>query len=216
LLKNKTFILAQTRLTQFLSGAPGARKGLAAASLLALCAAAAIAIAAQMHPDAAARIVGQELAVPGILTAAPGASNANEFWREEKIVRGDTVVDVLARLGVRDEDVNRFIHADAGARALYRLLPGKSLRVRIDEDGELLALRYLTREGNLLEIDQAAGGEFHAQTVPPPFATRVQLRSGQISSSLYGAADAAGMPDAHPVLRVDAEPLAFLALAARG
>jgi murein DD-endopeptidase MepM/ murein hydrolase activator NlpD len=166
------------------------------AGVLALFAAAAIAIAAQMHPDAAAEVVKRELAVPVVLTAAPGATDDSEFWREEKIVRGDTVVDVLARLGVRDEGVNRFLHADPGARALYRLLPGKSVRVRIDEDGELLALRYLTRDGDLLEIDQTNDGEYRAQTVAPPFATRLQLRSGEIRSSLFGAADAVGMPDA--------------------
>lgn len=166
------------------------------AGVSALFAAAAIAIAAQMHPDAAAQVVKRELAVPAVLTAAPGATDDSEFWREEKIVRGDTVVDVLARLGVRDEGVNRFLHADPGARALYRLLPGKSVRVRIDEDGELLALRYLTRDGDLLEIDQTDDSEYRAQTVAPPFATRVQLRSGEIRSSLFGAADAAGMPDA--------------------
>lgn len=196
LLKNKTFILTQTRLAQLLDRARDARKLLFGATAVALLAAAAIAIAAQMHPDAAARVVRQELAVPVALTAAPGATDASEYWREETIVRGDTVIDVLARLGVRDEDVNRFVHADRGARALYRLLPGKSVRVRIDEDGEMLALRYLTREGDLLEIDQTADSEFRARTVAPPFATRLQLRSGEITTSLFGAADASGLPDA--------------------
>ncbi|MBK8740599.1 MAG: hypothetical protein IPM02_14205 [Betaproteobacteria bacterium] len=196
LLKNKTFILAQTRLAQSLDAARRAHKLLSGAAVLALFAVAAIAIAAQMHPDVAAQLVRQELAVPIALKDPAPTSDDLDFWREEKIVRGDTVVDVLARLGVRDEDVNRFVHADPGARPLYRLLPGKSVRVRIDEDGELLALRYLTRDGDLLEIDQTDDGEFHARTVPPPFATRVQLRSGEIRSSLFGAADAAGMPDA--------------------
>jgi murein DD-endopeptidase MepM/ murein hydrolase activator NlpD len=196
LLKNKTFILAQTHLAQFLDAARRRRQRLAWAGLAVLFAGAAIVIAAQMHPDAVAQVVRQELAVPAVLSAVSGATDDSEFWREEKIVRGDTVGDVLARLGVRDEDLNLFIHADPGARALYRLLPGKSVRVRIDEDGDLLALRYLTREGDLLEIDQSHDGEYHAQSVPPPFATRVQLRSGEIRTSLFGAADAAGMPDA--------------------
>lgn len=163
-----------------------------------LCAAAAIAIAAQMHPDAAAQVVRSDLAAPEVLAAIaqPVDDDETEFWREEKIIRGDTVLDVLTRLGVRDPDVKRFVHNDPGARALYRLLPGKSVRVRIDEDGDLQALRYLTRDGELLEIDQTDTGDFKAQTVAPAFVTRVQLRSGEINSSLYGAADAAGMPDA--------------------
>ena len=200
LLKNKIFILAQSRLAPFarlIQPVRRAHKSIALVGVSVLCAAAAIAIAAQMHPDVAARVVRQDLAVPEILAAIPQLSDDDaEFWREEKIVRGDTVLSVLARLGVRDADLSRFVHNDAGARALYRLLPGKSVRVQTDEDGDLLALRYLTRDGDLLEIDQTDTGDYKAQTVAPPFITRVQLRSGEINSSLYGAADAAGMPDA--------------------
>ena len=196
LLKNKTFILAQTRLAQFVDAASRARKRLAVGAVALTGAAAAIAIAAQMHPDPAARLIRQDLAVPVSLINEAGGTDGEDFWREEKIVRGDTVLDVLARLGVRDEDLNRFLHADQSARPLYRLLPGKSVRVRTDDDGDLLALRYLTRDGELLEIDQGADGAYHAQTIPPPYATRVQLRSGEIRTSLFGAADAAGLPDA--------------------
>ena len=196
MLKNKTFILAQTRIAQALDAARAAPKRLLAGALSMLFAVAAIAIAAQMHPDAAVKTVERDLAVPVVLKAESADTEDSAFWREEKIVRGDTVIDVLARLGVRDEGFNRFLHAEPAARALYRLLPGKSVRVLIDEDGELLALRYLTREGDLLTIAQAAEGKYSAQTIAPPFATRLQLRSGEIRSSLFGAADAAGMPDA--------------------
>ena len=168
-------------------------------TVIAVMTVAAIAIAATLHPDAPAKIILQDLAVPPMLVQASAESDGavdNEFWREEQIVRGDTVLSVLARLGVRDDEVKRFLHNDPNARALYRLLPDKSVRVRTDEDGDLLALRYLTREGDLLEIDQDDNGHYRARTIPPPLVTRLQLRSGEIKSSLYGAADAAGMPDA--------------------
>ncbi len=196
LLKNKTLILAQTRAAQVAEAARGAHRLLSAAAVLALSAVAAIAIAAQMQPEVTAQLVRQELAAPVALRVPAAASGDLDFWREEKIVRGDTVVDVLARLGVRDGGVKRFVHADPGARPLYRLLPGKSVRVRIDEGGDLLALRYLTRDGELLKIDQNDQGGYRARTVAPSFATRLQLRSGEIRSSLFGAADAAGLPDA--------------------
>ncbi|MEO8136341.1 MAG: M23 family peptidase, partial [Betaproteobacteria bacterium] len=69
------------------------------------------------------------------------------------------------------------------------------MRAQIDEDGELLALRYLTREGELLAIHQDANGDFSARTGPPPVVTRLQLRSAEIRSSLFAAADASGLPD---------------------
>ena len=140
-------------------------------------------------------MINQELSIPVQLTDADAVPPTGDFWREETIKRGDTVGVVLARMGVKDADLDRFIHADPGARPLYRLLPGKSLRVRVDEDGDPVALRYLTRDGDILEIHQNDEGTFRAKSAPPALATRVQLRSGVIQTSLFGAADAAGMPD---------------------
>jgi murein DD-endopeptidase MepM/ murein hydrolase activator NlpD len=188
----KPFILAQTRL----QARPRTLRWLRYGVLLGAAIGAGIGIAAAFHPDAVARLVRQGLEIPVVLTdSAAMPATPGDFWREEKIRRGDTVGVVLARMGVRDADLDRFIHADPGARPLYRLLPGKSLRVKVDEDGDPVALRYFTRDGELLEIQQTDEGEFRARSAPPSVATRVQLRSGEIQSSLFGAADAAGMPD---------------------
>ncbi len=193
-LKITTNILAQTRTARSLVAGDGARKWLVRAVMGALFAVAAIAVAAQLHPDASQNSIRQSLAVPVALSDPP-ATPESEYWVEEKIVPRDTVVEVLARLGVRDEALRRFIHADPGARPLYRLLPGKSVRARIDEDGELLSLRYLTRDGEMLQIDQDTNGDYRARSAPPAVTTRLQVRSGEIRSSLFAAADAANLPD---------------------
>ena len=193
-LKIKSFILAQTRIAQSAVAGERARKWLLRGIMGGLFAVAAIAVAAQLHPDASQKSIRQALAVPVVL-AEPPATPESEYWVEEKIVPRDTVVEVLARLGVRDEHLRRFIHADPGARPLYRLLPGKSVRARIDEDGELLALRYLTRDGEMLQIDQDTNGDYRARSGPPAVTTRLQVRSGEIRSSLFAAADAANLPD---------------------
>ena len=166
------------------------RGGLAIAAGIAV-----VAVCAHLHPDAATSLINQDLSIPVQLTDSESAPPAGDFWREETIKRGDTVGVVLARMGVKDPDLDRFIHADPGARPLYRLLPGKSLRVKVDEDGDPVALRYLTRDGDMLEIQQNDEGEFRAKSAQPVLAARIQLRSGEIQSSLFGAADAAGMPD---------------------
>jgi len=195
LLKNKALILAQTRVAAFIAAHGGAREWIRWGGIAAGCAATAIAITGGIYPEVATELVSHDLSIPVVLTDGGSAVVPGDFWREETIRRGDTVGVVLARMGVRDADLSKFIHADPNARPLYRLLPGKSLRVKVDEDGDPVSLRYLTRDGDMLEINQDDRGEFRAKSAPPVVAARVQLRSGQIQSSLFGAADAAGMPD---------------------
>jgi murein DD-endopeptidase MepM/ murein hydrolase activator NlpD len=117
------------------------------------------------------------------------------FWREERIRRGDTLGQVLARLGAEDVAAKSFLHTNAGTRALYQLRPGKALRIETDADGHIVALRYLLANGDQLEVDKSDAG-FLARTVAPQTAVRMELRSAEVNSSLFAAADAVSLPDA--------------------
>src|SRR4030095_17032871 len=130
LLKNKPFILAQSRVATS-AGTPGrVRRWLEWAGLSIVAAIGAIAVCAHLHPDAAISLINQDLSIPVQLTTAENAPAPGYSWREETIRRGDTVGVVLARMGIKDADLYRFIHANPGARPLYRLLPGQRLRVK--------------------------------------------------------------------------------------
>jgi len=136
------------------------------------------------------RIV-RDLAAPAIALIR----GEDRFWREERIRRGDTLGQVLARLGAEDAAAKSFLHTNAGARALYQLRPGKALRIETDADGRIVALRYLLANGDQLEVDRSDAG-FLARTVAPQTVVRMELRSAEVNSSLFAAADAAGLPDA--------------------
>jgi murein DD-endopeptidase MepM/ murein hydrolase activator NlpD len=142
--------------------------------------------------------ITRELALPAI--APPGADEG--YWREERVRRGDTLGSVLARVGVDDAAAQNFLRSDARARLLYQLRPDKALRVRTDAGGRMLGLRYLTQSGELLAVDRI-GDEFFAQTTTPGAAVSLELRANEIRSSLFGAADAVGLPDAVTVELAD-------------
>lgn len=131
--------------------------------------------------------------LPLRLTALPAAQD--RFWREERVRRGDTLGQMLARLGADDPDAWSFLHTSATARALYQLRPGKALRLETDENGRLLALRYLLPSGEQLAVDRTRDN-FLARTIAPQNDVRLVLRSSEINSSLFAAADAVGVPDA--------------------
>jgi len=132
--------------------------------------------------------------VPVMRPAAPDEPD-QRYWQRARIERGDTLGSVLARVGIDDPAATQFLHTNAAARALYQLRPGKSIAVRTDDGGALLGLRFLANDGALLAITRD-GDAFSATAAPAAADVRWEMAAGEIRSSLFGAADAAGLPDA--------------------
>ncbi len=137
------------------------------------------------------RSVSRTLPLPAI---AVDDEPADQYWREERVQRGDTIGSLLARATVVDPDAMEFLRTDPSARALYQLRPGRAIRVATDDDGRLAGLRFLASNGEILSIGRSESG-FSAQRQTPPEDTRLTMRAGEIASSLFAAADEAGLPD---------------------
>ncbi len=137
------------------------------------------------------------------LPRATALDDGNDtFWRETRIQRGDTVAGLLNRLEVEDPAASSFLLSTKEARTLYQLVPGRSIRAETDADGQLLSLRYIASDNTLLEVDRTADG-FQAREIPAPVESRIAMKSGEIRSSLFGATDAAGVPDTVAIQMAD-------------
>jgi murein DD-endopeptidase MepM/ murein hydrolase activator NlpD len=134
------------------------------------------------------------LPLPSVLPQIDGLSDL-PYWREERVQRGDTVGNVLIRAGMRDSQAMTFLLSDAQARPLYKLRPGRALRVALNGEGQLQELRFLVSETEFFSIVRD-GDTLRAGTTVPEREVRREQRAGEIQSSLFGAADAAGIPDA--------------------
>jgi len=147
-------------------------------------------------PDTAYSFVPTRTVVEGLAIAPPEqAADANPvFWREERFGRGDTFSDLLARLGVNDEETRAFLHRVKTEPSLRLLRPGTTVQARTAEDGALLALRYITDKGRLIGFDKQ-GAEFNTVEQQLSLPLQQQMKSGEIRSSLFAAADAAGLSD---------------------
>jgi murein DD-endopeptidase MepM/ murein hydrolase activator NlpD len=132
------------------------------------------------------------LALPAALPPAAGADEA--YWREERIQRGDTLADLLARLGVEEPGALQFLRGARSARALHQLAPGRTVRAQVTADGKLLALRY-PAGGKSLNV-RREGDTFSVAEEALQLERRVLMKSGEIRSSLFAATDAAGLSDA--------------------
>lgn len=145
---------------------------------------------------------------------APALVRGESFVREAKVQRGEPFGSLLVRLGIDDEEAARFLRADPAARPLLRSAPGRFLQASISADGRLEWLRAY-RDGD----DTATGATSSVLTVvrdtsaPEGFRVsesdfllerRTELRSGEIKSSLFAAADEAEVPDSIAQQMVDA------------
>ena len=170
----------------------GVGRAAAALALMAIGVVAAFGFApGTLTPEVPVHFIVRDLALPALAPAPAGEG----YWREARIERGDTLGSVLARLAVNDPAAQQFLRTDQRARPLYQLMPGKSVRVETADDGRLMSLRYLAQGGAMLEVKRNGDG-FVAVGAPPAYGVHTELRAGKISSSLFGAADDVGLPDA--------------------
>lgn len=121
------------------------------------------------------------------------------FVREVRVERGDTLPALFAKLGVQDDQAFGFARSDAVARKLLDVRPGKRVLATTDDEGELLSLRALLNAedagARMLWIDRDADDKLVSREMIQPYERRVEMKSGQIVSSLFGAMDGAGVPD---------------------
>ena len=163
---------------------------LAALPFMAVFAAFGIAPDTAMDLPPVAKVV-QEIAVPAIEVTR----HADEaYWREERIQRGDTFASLLSRLEVDDPAAAQALRGNANTRLLYQMVPGRTVRAQVTADGRLLALRHLAG-ANLLAVDRT-GDVLSVSNQPAQLETRTMMKTGEIRSSLFAAADAVNLGDA--------------------
>ncbi len=192
--KNKSGILAQ--LLHYRSERPGpfwAGVGVVGVSLFSMVAA--LGTVNDGPPEGFPRQqVVEQLALPPLIAAG---DSGQSYLREERVQRGDTVTGLLQRLGVDDPAATDFLKGSATTQALFRQLsPGKNLTARTGVRGELQTLVFPLNGGK----DQALlverqGDRFSATEQALPLETQVVMKTAEIRYSLFGASDAAGIPD---------------------
>lgn len=142
-------------------------------------------------PDAEAGLLRRSLLEPVPLPGASSVLPAPEsYLREERFRRGDTLGVLFRRLGLAGEDVRALLRVPS----LRFLRAGYVVSARTATDGRLLRLSFLTARERQMVIERAGDG-FRAEESAAPLRSEVMMRSGTVESSLFGATDAAGVPD---------------------
>lgn len=176
---------------------------------LALCAfgAAGVAPMAPDVDDIQVKAIAQNLELPKLSDqiAALGAAQQT-YFAEERVRAGDTLGTLLDRLGVEDADAANFIKSDPTARAILQLRAGRQVSAEVSDTGALQRLSSLLPDngGNVVNLSiEREGDHFKATQSPVALERRVEMRAGDIRSSLFAATDAAQIPDSVAMQLVD-------------
>lgn len=146
----------------------------------------------------------ETLALPD-LAPVSAQLEAAPFISETTIRRGDTLAALLQRLQVQEPGLQQFLVQNEDARSIYKLYPGRTIQAAMNDQGRLVWLRYNHTPGTSessnyvsrwLEITPTGEAQFKAEELSQPALAQTRIAEGVIESSLFGATDKAGIPDA--------------------
>jgi murein DD-endopeptidase MepM/ murein hydrolase activator NlpD len=163
--------------------------GIAAISLLA---ASGVVAFATIAPHAEESVQPPWRPIVEALEIRPDTAPApKSYFREELYQRGDTLPAFIERLGIEAPHGARL----AKLRVLRELRPGTPVSAEVSADGEPLVLSFLSGRDTVVKVVAEANEHFRVTDDRAQLYTRVAMKSGVIESSLFAAADEAGIPD---------------------
>lgn len=133
---------------------------------------------------------------PQLLPSPPTAASEepdNGDWRSSPVRNGDNLSLILNRWGI-DSRTTYQLDRSSGGKLLRRLIPGETIKVQLDEQGELQQLIYAK---NQLESEHFVrnNGSFSHRSVAREPERLPTLRRGVIDDSLFLSGQRAQLPD---------------------
>lgn len=152
------------------------------------------------------RLIADTFTLPlPVVATENSASDALDYRLKTRIQSGDTIASILSRLEVSETGLMAFITANKDTRkAAHRLVPGRTVQAALDADGGMKWVRYFHTPGKedngeyvtaFLELVRNPDGSFAAEEKLAATDSQTHISAGRIKSSLFGATDAAGVPD---------------------
>lgn len=146
---------------------------------------------AMREPEVPHTTVALALPEPVVRADAAGPA-ATDRWQTVKVKPGQTLGQVFAELGLPAADMHRLL-AHPGARTPLTLVrAGQEFEFDIPAPGTLRAIRFDKDDSTRVELS-LAGERIVETTLPRDVQRRVLMASGEITHSLYGAGERAGL-----------------------
>ncbi|MCG6938125.1 MAG: peptidoglycan DD-metalloendopeptidase family protein [Gammaproteobacteria bacterium] len=115
-------------------------------------------------------------------------------WREFEVKSGDSLAILFKRADIKPQQLDELMKSGEDVKTLRKIFPKDTIRVLTDDTGILQALRYDIDHKSYLMVERK-NGELVAETYSHVIETRHTHASGVIDSSLFQAAQDAGISE---------------------
>ncbi len=134
------------------------------------------------------------IASPVGASLAPLGASPADAWSAVVVEPGETLSRLFSRLGLPREDWLALSNLPKYGKTISALRAGEHLELLLDEAGRLISLRRELDPIHTLQVSKTATG-FAAQVDAAEVRREQRVARGTIDSSLYAAANQAGLPD---------------------
>ncbi|WP_455376731.1 peptidoglycan DD-metalloendopeptidase family protein [Kaarinaea lacus] len=113
-------------------------------------------------------------------------------WKTVKVKKGETLASIFSKLKLDPKELHKIVRLGQSTSKLKRLIPGEELKFMII-DGKLSEMVYVINDTQSLHVLRS-GDSFTASEVKLELNKRIAYAAGKIESSLFIAAQEAGIP----------------------
>ena len=125
----------------------------------------------------------------------PAPTRTEADWETLKVKSGDTFGKLISRAGLSPRQVHELVSTDKNTKKLTKIFPGDVFKVQINDQGELARLSYEIDDMRKLEVSRNKEGKLSSEIIQLPVDIQRKFAQGTIESSLFLAAQKAGLPD---------------------
>ncbi len=123
------------------------------------------------------------------------ASSSQNPWHTVQIKTGDTLASIFSGLGLSATTTYEVDNLNKQTKQLRKIRPGQNIAVLLDDDKQLVSLKYMPDLTETLVIKRLEDGNLDSQLIHHPLEPIPVFRSGTINSSLFEAAADSGISE---------------------
>ena len=120
----------------------------------------------------------------------------SSYWAQEVVQQGDSLADVLARMGVAQTDIKQIMAKNSADQNMQLLRANQSVNIRVDSSGQVTDVQFFTDEElerNLVALEKVKG-KWQLSTSEVDMKVMPTLRSIVVRTSARGAMAQAEIP----------------------